>query len=287
MTALIACDLDRTLIYSKNAIGTTATDLVCVEHYDGGELSYMTPHAISLLHTLATEAVVVPATTRTIAQYQRVRLPDAYRYAVCSSGGNILVDGVPDESWRAAVDARIAAGGPPLDEIVAELHRRISDDWVRNFRIAEDLFCYVVVDLDCQPDDFVPDWGRWCAPRGWVVSQQGRKIYTVPETLCKSSAVAEIARRLPEVPRILAAGDGALDAELLKFAHAAIRPRHGELEALGWQSDHLTVTAAAGVLAAEELLQWFRDEVASSTNDRAVGAGRDTFASGSGTGRRE
>jgi hypothetical protein len=119
------------------------------------------------------------------------------------------------------------------------------------------------------PIDFVPEWARWCADRNWTVSIQGRKIYSIPATLCKSIAVAEVRRRHElEHGRpcaVLAAGDGALDAELLRYADAAIRPRHGELDAIGFQAPGVAVTSARGIAAGDEILSWMTQMVANPT----------------------
>ncbi|OBK27421.1 HAD family hydrolase [Mycobacterium asiaticum] len=263
MSALIACDLDRTLIYSDRSFGAATTDRVCVEYYNGSPLSFMTAQAVTGLRALAAGGLVVPATTRTIAQYQRIDLPGSpFRYAVTSNGGNILVDSVADADWSAGMASRINDGGPPLQDIVAALQDRISSEWVHSLRVAEDLFCYLVVVEDKLPRGFVDDWAGWCAERGWVVSRQGRKIYAVPEALRKSYAVAEVRRRLADEGRLsdaaplLAAGDGALDVDLLSYADQSIRPAHGELHALDWRSPELVVTAASGAAAAEEILAW-------------------------------
>ncbi|MEE2030560.1 HAD family hydrolase [Rhodococcus chondri] len=240
--------------------------LVCVEYYEGAPLSYVTDAAAGRLRELAADLTIVPTTTRTPDQFRRIDLPGGpWPYAIASNGGAILVDGEPDTRWRSAVDAAVRAGGASLDDITAELHRRVSEDWVHKFRIADDLFCYLVVDVAAQPAGFLDEWHAWCRERGWGASQQGRKIYTMPDCVCKSRAVAEVHRRLsdegllaPDAP-VFAAGDGALDAEMLKAADAAIRPRHGELELLDWQHPTVTVTAEAGVAAGEEILAWFAD----------------------------
>lgn len=263
---LIATDLDRTMIFSRNAIGADFADenLLCVEHYNGGPLSYMTLTAVAQLRELAAQSIVVPTTTRTIEQFNRIELPGApWRYAITSNGGNILVDGVADPVWRSSVGAATHDGGADLDEVVAALQSRISDDWVDTCRVADDLFCYLVVRLDAVPAGFLAEWGQWCSERGWNVSQQGRKIYMMPSTVCKSRAVAEVHKRmiasgdLPDGASILAAGDGALDAEMLIAADAAIRPRHGELEMLQWTHPTVRVTVSSGIVAGEEILRWF------------------------------
>jgi len=274
MTALIASDLDRTLIYSRRFFDATPPAHQCVEIYRDEPISYMTPVASDLLRQLATGHLVVPTTTRTIAQYTRITLPGApYRYAITSNGGNLLVDGTPDPQWARTVATRIQAGGPPLPHILSELQIRIDDSWVHNLRTAEDLFCYLVVDESALPVDFLADWQQWCTPRGWTVSRQGRKIYTVPQSLCKAEAVAALHHRLidtgelPPYAPILAAGDGALDAAMLELAVAAIRPAHGELDTLGWQRPHLTISDATGAHAAEEILAWFAARTAAATPD--------------------
>ena len=290
MTALIATDLDRTMIYSRAAMELAVTEsdvaerpgdenLLCVEVYDGKPLSYVTSAAEAMLRRLTASAVVVPTTTRTVAQFQRIDLPGApWRYAITTNGGNILVDGVPDAGWRSGVDIAMAGRGASLVEVGAELSRRIDDGWVRSSRVADELFSYLVVDLDAMPAGFVEEWNDWCVDRGWGVSRQGRKIYTMPDAVCKSRAVAEVRSRLvddgvlaPEAP-VLAAGDGALDANMLSAADAAIRPRHGELETIDWQHPTLSVTGSSGIAAGEEILRWFADRVARGAGTTAVGS---------------
>ena len=91
---LAACDLDRTLIYSKNALWLEGADkdapaLVVAELYGGAPLSYMTRAAEALLISLAAAAAFVPVTTRTQAQYERVQLPGPVpEYAITSNGGS-------------------------------------------------------------------------------------------------------------------------------------------------------------------------------------------------------
>ncbi|MGV9614594.1 HAD family hydrolase [Nocardia xishanensis] len=263
--ALVATDLDRTMIYSRNAFSTAAeVPTVCVEHLEGAPLSFMTTAAALRMQTLTEPAAVIPTTTRTIKQFNRIQLPGApWRYAITSNGGNILVDGVPDMRWRIDIDVKVRQSGATLSEVSAELRARIDDSWVTKFRVADHLFCYLVVKPKAVPDGFLAEWDDWCRERGWSASQQGRKIYTMPQTVCKSIAVAEVRRRLMEsgeladAAKTFAAGDGALDAEMLRAADSAIRPRHGELEQLNWTSPNLTITRASGILAGEEIINWF------------------------------
>jgi hypothetical protein len=250
---IICVDLDRTLIYSANALDLRSETprLLCVEIYKGAPLSYMTETAAELLRTLT--AHVVPTTTRTLEQLARVRLPGPpSRYAIASNGGHLLVDGVPDPAWSTRVTARLA-GCASLAEVESHL-RATAGPFVLALRAASDLFAYAVVDRAALPDGWVDALAAWCAPRGWAVSRP----------LTKSTAALEIRDRLGG-GTLLAAGDSLLDADLLDVADAAIRPAHGELAEAGFTRDHLTVTATTGVRAGEEMLAWMHARTTATT----------------------
>ncbi|ANW20373.1 hypothetical protein [Streptomyces clavuligerus] len=259
---LIASDLDRTLIYSAGALRLTTPDaesprLLCVEVYQGRPLSYVTETAAGLLAALAAEAVLVPVTTRTREQYDRVRLPGPPpAYAVCANGGDIVVDGERDRGWRRAVEARIAAECAPLAEVGARLTATADPAWLLKARTADDLFAYLVVERPLLPDGWVAELTAWAASRGWSVSLQGRKLYAVPRPLTKSAAMREIAERVG-ARRVFAAGDSLLDADLLLAADRGFRPGHGELADEGWTAPHVEALAERGVAAGEEIARRF------------------------------
>lgn len=254
---LVACDLDRTLMYSARALALPGQDadaprLVVAEVYRGEPISFYTRDAELMLTALAGAAELVPVTTRTRAQYARLRLPVPPRYAIAVNGGHILMEGVVDRDWSTQVAARLASGCAPLPEIVDHLVGISNPLWLRKRRVAEDLFAYLVVEREELPATLVSDLSGWCAVRGWSVSLQGRKVYCVPDPLTKSAAVAEVAGRC-NVTQVVAAGDSLLDADMLAAADEAVRPAHGELHEIDWQSPHLNVTELSGVLGGQEI----------------------------------
>ncbi|MEO5833236.1 MAG: HAD family hydrolase [Nakamurella sp.] len=268
MTTLIATDLDQTMIYSPAALRFPGADIdaptvVSVEVLDGRPSAFMTAAAHRGFAELSASYTVVPCTTRTVEQFRRIKLPldpaGRPQYAVSSNGGTLLVDGRPDADWRVGLEARLRETASPLAEVIGALKERATGDWVLKRRSADDLFTYLVVDLATVPDGFLAGWGQWCAEHGWLLSVQGRKVYSTPVGLRKSAAIVEVAARVG-ADRMLAAGDGRLDAEMLELADAGIRPRHGELEGLGWHRPHVAVTEHAGVLGGEEIVRWFGEQ---------------------------
>ncbi|MET9494587.1 HAD family hydrolase [Streptomyces sp. NPDC006552] len=263
---VVASDLDRTLIYSAGALGLTMPDaraprLLCVEVYEGRPLSYVTEEAAGLLAELARRSVFVPTTTRTREQYGRVRLPGpAPRYAICANGGHLLVDGVSDPEWSAAVAARLDAGCAPLGEVRERMVAAADPAWLLKERVAEDLFAYLVVDRALLPPGWVEELAEWAGELGWSVSLQGRKVYAVPKPLTKGAAVEEVARRTGAA-RTLGAGDSLLDADLLHTVDRGWRPGHGELADAGWSAPGVTALAERGVLAGEAVLRGFLGEM--------------------------
>lgn len=256
---LIASDLDRTLIYSAAAAGDPdllRDGVVPVEHLDGRPISFMTATAARSLAEIAHRHLVVPVTTRTPAQLARVRLPGPpARYAVAGNGGVLLVDGEPDAAWERAVRSRLRAVAP-LDRAVAALTEVCDPAWAPRLRVADDLFCYAVVDRGAMPGGVLERLRAWAGRNGWGVSLQGRKLYLVPAPLTKSTAVAEVARR-EGTDRLVAAGDSILDIDLLTAADRGVRPGHGELAERRWSLPTVDVLRSTGLRAGEEILAWF------------------------------
>jgi hypothetical protein len=263
MTILCATDLDRTLIYSRGALeahGDTKRSLVPVERHEHKDASWMTATAAAGYRRLVERAAVVPATTRIPEQWERVRLPGPPpQYAITANGGVLLVDGKVDHSWDATVAAELREVAP-LSEIWEHVLVVCRPEWTVKLRNARGLFCYAVLHRKRVPPGFVAECAGWAAQRGWQVSLQGRKLYWVPQSLRKSAAVAEVARRAG-VDVIAAAGDSLLDIDLLEHADRGIVARHGELAGSGWTAPHVTITGRTGVLAGEEIVDWFAAEV--------------------------
>ncbi|GAB3855637.1 hypothetical protein ACFPIJ_59540 [Dactylosporangium cerinum] len=263
MTTVVATDLDGTVIFSEKAMShgpvrPADEDLVPVD-VDGERIyAYMTTRVVRQWTGLADAGVVVPATTRSVEQYQRLRLPGQRpAAAVVCNGARLLVDGGSDAGWERQVRRRLAEGGATFDTVWQEAQRWRDQRGFDAVRSVEDFFIYLtVVRREPWLEAFADEAAEWGRINGWRVSLQGRKLYLLPTGLDKAAAVAHAAERLG-ADRVVAGGDSLLDADMLREAHAAIRPAHGELHLTGFTSPHCRTTAAAGAAAGDEIVDWY------------------------------
>lgn len=263
MRTLIAIDLDQTLIYSAQSIaraGQTTDGLVCVELIDGAPQSFVTPGALAGLVRLDASTALVPATTRTRTQYERIGLGSIRPgYAVVANGAELLVDDVPDPAWAARTEELLSADALSPSAIAGHLQEVLDPVWTKRIQVAQDAFAMAVVERERVPPLIIEQLHTWAADHGLGVSVQGRKFYVIPRWLSKQAAVEEVRRRTVAT-RLLAAGDSLLDICLLTMADAAVRPDHGELAETRWAFPGVSVTATSGVLAGEEIVEFLLAE---------------------------
>ena len=251
---LVALDLDQTLVFSPRAAarGPERPSRV-VEVLDGRTISLLSERTEQDLVELAATAVVVPTTTRTRAQYERVDLPLTPRYAVVASGAGILVDGEPDLDWAASVARRLAQESASVADLRDVLDGYGDSEWLLRLRDADDVFLVAQVDADRLHADELSDVTGRCSGLGWRAVHQGRKLYVLPNGLDKAAAVAEVARR-GGCPVVAAAGDTGLDRAMLEAASYGWFPAGSELDRIGFSAPHVTRTAEPGLAAAEEIV---------------------------------
>jgi hydroxymethylpyrimidine pyrophosphatase-like HAD family hydrolase len=255
---IFACDLDQTLIYSRNSMGLIdADELVPVETYEGDYLSYMTRSAYRMLQLLSEQVHFVPTTTRVYAQFARIfGLSEGVqsRYAIVSNGGKILVDGQVDKNWEHQVRQVTLRECAPVAEIKEKFDLLAADDgWVLKESYCDELFYAMVINRDRLPEGLMEALERLLLDYGWNCSLQGRKIYLVPNTVSKGVAVQYV-KQLSGAGSVFAAGDSLLDESMLNIADEAMAPKHGELFRKYGQHNHIRFTERSGIRASEEIL---------------------------------
>ena len=93
---ILFTDLDNTLIYSRK---TDIKKRISVEVYKGEDNSFMSKYSYELLKKLHERLLIVPVTTRTYMQYERINLSILPKYVLCANGGQLLKNGVSDNEW--------------------------------------------------------------------------------------------------------------------------------------------------------------------------------------------
>lgn len=213
-------DLDNTLIYSyKHDIGDKK---ICVELYEGREISFMTEKSYHLLQEISRNVRLIPTTTRTAEQYRRISLPVGIpEYALVCNGGILLKNGEPVDDWYQETRALIQNAEESLrsaqDLLQKDPHRELE---VRNIN---DLFLFtksrepqLTLDyLSGQADGLFVDFFH-----------NGNKIYVMPKNLNKGNAVTRFRARMQTEEKLIAAGDSEFDVPMLEAADISIVPQN-------------------------------------------------------------
>lgn len=219
---ILITDLDNTLIYSyKHDIGKEKR---AVELYQGREISFMTEKTYQLLKKVRERMLVIPVTTRTVEQYERIHFGvGPFPYALACNGGVLLVNGAQDAQWRKESLRRVEESHGELELAM----RLLAGDARRTFelRLIERLFVFTKCK---EPEMVVRDLRERLNVNLADVFHNGEKIYVLPKKLTKGDAVRRLLGRI-KAERIFAAGDSEFDISMLKEAERRFVP-HGFYE---------------------------------------------------------
>jgi len=257
MRTLACFDLDGTVIHSRRALlahGDSIAGLACVET-TASSASYLRVRTLDSLRRLVNGRFGVPITIRSVEQYLRLTLFDPAEpppYALVANGGVLLVDGVPDPDWSADVAASYGACADRAE--VRHVFDRTITCMAAPVKSAADLFFYAVIPRGAAAPVF-GEFAAWCAERRWRVVRQGRKVYVLPQHLGKDDSALRLQARLG-AGQLVAAGDGALDADLLQHARRAIVGAHSELAVAGWSVPHLELAPGGPLDSADAIVDW-------------------------------
>ena len=183
-------DLDNTLIYSyKHDIGPQKRN---VELYQGREISYITEETYHLLQLVKNEMLIVPTTTRTLEQYQRIDLGiGPFPYALVCNGGVLLVNGVPDEAWYQDSLHLVSDSREEMNLAMELLEREPRRKF--ELRYIEKLFIFTKCN---DPETVVNDLKTSLDTKYVDVFSNGEKVYVVTQTLNKGTAVDRLREKL-------------------------------------------------------------------------------------------
>lgn len=257
MINLFASDLDRTLIYSKRALQSFSqdhlSDLVPVERKDESDVAFMTGRSFAMLKELADSLMFVPVTTRTYEQYKRIFIFSEdikVNYAVTANGANIHYKGQELLEWKDVLKARLGQDCTLYQDMIDKVSCLSIQG---NLKKAENLFFYYI--LDSVSDQInIEEISKFAFEHGWRISLQGKKLYFMPNPICKGEALKFIQER-EMIDHMIGAGDSILDYDFLRHCQEALVPNHGELvQRPEIKELSCKITKNKGVWAGEEML---------------------------------
>lgn len=255
MTLAAFVDLDGTLIFSRRAVqewdaaDCDAEEYRSVDFLEGEPRAWISSRTAELLERLQRQTAMIPATARSVAQYQRLMLfSRPSENAITTNGGTILVNGAPHPEWEEHV-ARLWGNQCAHPSEIADAlrgHRSLVRDGRLVVVTSPD--AYGAVESEAALRDLVDGLG-------WRVERDGRRTYLTPGPLSKMQAASWLLGRM-DASRWAAVGDSMLDLSLLLAADVGFVPAHGELARVTILPPHIRRTTRFGSQAAEQVCEW-------------------------------
>lgn len=215
---LFATDLDNTMIFSNRRIVGSKCDVHCVEYYNGLPITYMTHSSIAKLNNIVRRINVVPITTRSLAQFNRIQFFSELPLAVVANGGTILQNGKVYKEWEHHINGILKK----YDfEYVLEIFSTLPGLSLKP-KLVDGKFVFAKSNdadlcrhiLQSKLDTKI-----------WQLSFQRKKIYAIPMEITKGNALRFICEHIvPDNLLVVSAGDSNLDISMLEYSDYAIIP---------------------------------------------------------------
>lgn len=226
---IYATDLDRTLIYSDRFIKDNHEENVERTLVDESKVnSYISNEVLKSLKELCKhrELRFIPVTTRSLAEYKRIYIPDVIpEYAITSNGGTILYKGIILKEWKRFVFEHIR--GNELQDIIRDLNSIKCIDY--RSKIIDESY---VFSKTSNPEGLAKSI-EWITFRlkysRYNIKLYRNKIYVIPKIIGKDTALNWIKQYLSE-DKIIASGDSSFDVPMLETADVAIVPGHNSID---------------------------------------------------------
>jgi len=228
---IYASDLDQTLIYSRKWIKGLENEVSIIEEKDGEIISYIHNNAKEELIELSNKNIFIPVTTRTLEQYNRIDFSFlCVKYAITTNGGYILENGKVNKEWQNKINSELSKY-PSIKDMKKKLKKLLKLDSVKKFRIADEMFFYIVVDEEMFEHELIKEYKKEFENNNWTIVDQGKKIYFMPKVLSKGNALKFLKERLGS-KYVVSSGDSILDLSLKEVSNDFLIPGHSKIDTL-------------------------------------------------------
>lgn len=228
---IYATDLDRTLIFSEKAIREyngseySKDNLVIVEKKEDKVISYMSKIVYRDIQKLNMDESIkiVPVTSRSIDEYNRVNIGFIPEYAITSNGGVILHNGKIDKEYKEFTSKQF--DNVEAISIIFDIEDRFrSTDYKP--KIVDGSYIFLKTSntdlFDRESMYITSNYNKW------NVIRVKNKCMIIPNYISKGTALRWLWHKLDK-PYIVGTGDTEADLPLLAVADCAIVPEHSSL----------------------------------------------------------
>lgn len=253
---VVFSDLDRSIIYSKAFLEQkTKGTYECIEIKDNREISYISLKALEFIKYINNKTTFIPTTTRTTEQFRRINFNKnniEFEYAITCNGGCILKNNKPLDSWNEKVN-KFKLEAESIDVMINIFEKYKELDGITNFRIAEDLFFYIVVDRHKFNISSLYKFIRILEDKNWIYYISGRKIYFLPKGICKENAIKYLCN-LNNIKKFAVIGDSEMDRGMLDLTEKAYVLKHGDI-CINNKKQYFEISDSDGMKGTEEILE--------------------------------
>ena len=234
MKVIYATDMDRTLIFSNKFLDEykPSCEYDVAEEKDNRQISYIAKTVKSKFRELNSnkKVIVVPVSTRSIEEFNRINVGVKTRFAIVDNGGTILEYGKPLEEWEKYISdntnkVEMLSIGFDLEdfESIGRPSKLIDNKYVFN-KIREGH----EKEFDNEVASLIAKYSS-----NFNIVRQKNKVYAIPKCFTKAVALRWLQNRL-KAEKIVASGDSELDLPMLAIADCAVVPEHGDLVKCGY-----------------------------------------------------
>lgn len=229
---IYATDLDRTIIFSSKFIPECKKEVKCIEYYNEKPISYICVDALMQFNKLMKkkELRIIPVTTRSVAQYQRIKFLNNVEYAITTNGGIILHNNLIFQPWKNKIDKIINQYKKEgLYNNIFQVLLNNLDFFEKEPRLVDDIFYFGrLKDNYLDNLKFLSILDTVVDKTKWMFTLQGLKFYIIPKEISKENALKYLKDYFKE-SELIVSGDGKLDKGFLEQGNYVCIPEQSEV----------------------------------------------------------
>lgn len=249
---VFATDLDRTMIFSKKFINEENAKY-STGFQDGQTQSFMTNKSLQLLESLKRKIIIVPCTTRSREQFKRVIPFENCKYAICSNGGTILINGFKDSQWNFIMRKNMDFCEKELLDIKSDLEKQ--SFLSRGVDFVDKFFLFTRTNNIEKCMEFLK---TRVDTEKFYFTFSTTKVYIFPTFISKKHALSYVLDKIGDND-VIVAGDSEVDFEMMKLSTIkSFIPVHDKTD-INLISTEAVFLNKCGILAGEMILEQVND----------------------------